>query len=165
MVQDSAMILFRSMLLAYAAGLAAVGGAAAADLPNRKSAPVEAVKVCNVAGITGWTLPGTDTCVRLSGYVSAQFTAGNIGPTYGYGATSPWDNLGGGPVLPKNAEFAGAKTWNPGPRILIGNTGAFNRNATLLTTRGATSLDFATPTPYGPLVGHFDVNSDWRPPQ
>ena len=165
MVQDSPMTMIQSMLLASAAGLAAVASAAAAELPSKKAAPVDYVKVCNVAGITGWTLPGSDVCMRLSGYVSAEVTAGTIGPSFGYGVTAPWANLGGVAVLPKKAQFAGPKTWSPGPRVLIGSTDAFNRNATLLTTRGNTSLDFATDTPYGPLVGHFDVNSDLRPPQ
>jgi hypothetical protein len=154
---------FQTILLASAAGFAAVAGAEAADLPSKKAAPVESVKVCNVAGITGWTLPGTDVCVRLSGYVSAQFTAGNIGPSYGWGSTGAWDYPAF--AIPKNAEFAGAKTLNPGARALFANTDRFNRSETGWTTRGNTTLDFATPTAYGPLVGHFDLNSDWRPPQ
>ena len=53
------MTLIKSLLLGSAAGIVAVASAQAADLPTKKAAPVEYVKVCNVGGITGWTLPGS----------------------------------------------------------------------------------------------------------
>ena len=72
------MTLIKSLLLGSAAGIVAVATAQAADLPTRKAAPVEYVRVCNVGGITGWTLPGSDTCVKFSGYMTAHFIGGNI---------------------------------------------------------------------------------------
>ena len=60
------MTLIKSLLLGSAAGIVAVATAQAADLPTRKAAPVEYVRVCNVGGITGWTLPGSDTCVKFA---------------------------------------------------------------------------------------------------
>ncbi len=72
------MTLIKSLLLGSAAGIVAVATAQAADLPTRKAAPVEYVRVCNVGGITGWTLPGSDTCVKFSGYITAQFEGGNL---------------------------------------------------------------------------------------
>ena len=80
------MTLIKSLLLGSAAGIVAVATAQAADLPTRKAAPVEYVRVCNVGGITGWTLPGSDTCVKLSGYITAQFEGGNLSTQYNYGA-------------------------------------------------------------------------------
>ena len=71
------MTLIKSILLGSAAGIVAVATAQAADLPTRKAAPVEYVRVCNVGGITGWTLPGSDTCVKFSGYMTAHFIGGN----------------------------------------------------------------------------------------
>ena len=50
--------------------------------PTKKAAPVEYVRVCNVGGITGWTLPGSDTCVKFSGYMTAHFIGGNINNAY-----------------------------------------------------------------------------------
>jgi hypothetical protein len=44
----------------------------AADLPSRKSAPVEYVKVCNAYGAGYFNIPGSDTCLRLSGRVRAD---------------------------------------------------------------------------------------------
>ena len=75
------MTLIKSLLLGSAAGIVAVATAQAADLPTRKAAPVEYVRVCNVGGITGWTLPGSDTCVKLSGYITAQFRAATSAPS------------------------------------------------------------------------------------
>src|SRR5580658_7160698 len=73
------MTLIKSLLLGSAAGIVAVATAQAADLPTKKAAPVEYVRVCNVGGITGWTLPGSDTCVKFSGFMTAHFIAGNAG--------------------------------------------------------------------------------------
>src|SRR5580693_7025927 len=78
----SQMTLIKSLLLGSAAGIVAVASAQAADLPTRKAAPVEYVRVCNVGGITGWTLPGSDTCVKFSGYMTAHFIGGNISNAY-----------------------------------------------------------------------------------
>ena len=73
------MTLMKSLLLGSAAGIVAVASAQAADLPTKKGAPAaEYVKVCtiNVGGtpIVGFTLPGSDTCLKISGYDSAQYT-------------------------------------------------------------------------------------------
>jgi hypothetical protein len=73
------MTLIKSLLLGSAAGIVAVASAQAADLPTKKGAPAaEYVKVCsiNVGGtpIVGFTLPGSDTCLKISGYDSAQYT-------------------------------------------------------------------------------------------
>ncbi len=79
------MTLIKSTLLGSAAGIFAVAGAQAADLPTHKAAPVvQYVKICNVGGITGWVMPGSDTCVKLSGYITAQFTGGNLNNQYNW---------------------------------------------------------------------------------
>src|SRR6202020_1231936 len=72
----SHMTLIKSILLGSAAGLVAAAGAQAADLPTRKAAPVEYVKVCNVGGMAGFVIPGSDTCLKIGGYISAQGEAG-----------------------------------------------------------------------------------------
>src|SRR5271169_6755810 len=95
----SQMTLTKSLLLGSAAGIVAVASAQAADLPTKKAAPVEYVRVCNVGGITGWTLPGSDTCVKFSGYITAQFTGGNLNTQYNFGsiaAASAAAGIGGG---------------------------------------------------------------------
>jgi len=61
------MKLAKSLLLGSAAGLAAVAGAQAADLPVMKAAPVEYVRVCSAYGAGFFYIPGTDTCLRIAG--------------------------------------------------------------------------------------------------
>ena len=72
------MTLMKSILLGSAAGIVAVASAQAADLPTKKAAPAEYVKICNVGGMAGFVIPGSDTCLKISGYVTAQVEAGNL---------------------------------------------------------------------------------------
>ncbi len=61
------------MLTGGVAALVTAPAAFAADLPVAKSAPVEYVRVCSTHGEGFFYVPGTDTCIRLSGYVRADF--------------------------------------------------------------------------------------------
>jgi hypothetical protein len=67
------MKLVKSLLLGSAAGLFAVAGAQAADLPVKKAAPVDYVRVCSTYGSGYFFLPGTDTCMRVSGFLRADY--------------------------------------------------------------------------------------------
>src|SRR6201993_2351828 len=67
------MKLVKSLLLGSAAGLIAVGGAQAADLPVKAKA-VEYVKICSLYGAGFYYMPGTDTCIKFGGYVRADTT-------------------------------------------------------------------------------------------
>jgi hypothetical protein len=61
-------------LLSTAAALAMASTAAsAADLPTKKAAPVEYVRVCSVHGAGFWYIPGTETCIKLGGRVRAEY--------------------------------------------------------------------------------------------
>jgi hypothetical protein len=62
------MRMFKSLVLGSAAGLLAVGGAQAADLPVKAKA-VEYVRVCSLYGAGFYYIPGTDTCIKLGGYL------------------------------------------------------------------------------------------------
>jgi hypothetical protein len=72
------MKMVKSLLLGSAAGLVAVAGAQAADLPV-KAKPVEYVKVCSIYGAGFFYIPGTDTCIEIGGWVRAEyaFQSGN----------------------------------------------------------------------------------------
>ncbi len=74
----------KSLLLGSAAGLVAVAGAQAADMPV-KAAPVQYVKICSLYGDGFYYIPGTDTCLKLGGYlrVQAEYNAGGGGVTDG----------------------------------------------------------------------------------
>jgi hypothetical protein len=67
------MKLVKSLLLGSVAGLAAVAGAQAADLPVAKAAPVEYVRVCSTYGAGFFYIPGTETCLRVGGRVRAEY--------------------------------------------------------------------------------------------
>jgi hypothetical protein len=74
------MKLVESLLLGSAAGLVGIAGAQGADLPARKSAPVEYVRICDAYGAGFFYIPGTDTCLRVGGLALAEFRAFN--PSY-----------------------------------------------------------------------------------
>src|SRR3954464_6999831 len=67
------MKLVKSLLLGSAAGLCAVAGAQAADLPVKKAAPVEYVRVCTAFGAGFFYIPGTDTCLRVGGRARFEY--------------------------------------------------------------------------------------------
>src|SRR5262249_37547256 len=72
------MQLGKSLLLASAAGLVAIAGAQAADLPV-KAKPVEYVKICSLYGVGFYYIPGTDMCIKIGGWVRAEYGWGNNG--------------------------------------------------------------------------------------
>jgi len=80
------MKLAKSLLLGSVAGLAAAAGAQAADLPMRKAAPVEYVRVCSVHGAGFFYIPGSDTCIKIGGRVRAEYRY--LEPTGSWGTTS-----------------------------------------------------------------------------
>jgi len=71
-----------TLLLASAATLIA-SSAFAADLPSKKAAPAAgSVQVCKVGGMTGFTVPGSDTCLGISGRVTVDFANNNTDDDY-----------------------------------------------------------------------------------
>lgn len=69
----------KGLLLGTAAGIVAVSGAQAADLPVKAKAVAQYVKICTLYGSGFYYIPGTDTCVKLGGYVRADYYYGNRG--------------------------------------------------------------------------------------
>jgi hypothetical protein len=65
----------KSLLLGSAAALVAVTGAQAADMPIAE--PVEYVRICDAFGTGFFYIPGTDTCLKISGYVRIEVYAGD----------------------------------------------------------------------------------------
>ncbi|MBB4365317.1 hypothetical protein GGD65_006383 [Bradyrhizobium sp. CIR18] len=69
--------LFRTIkrvLLISATGLIASGAAKAADLPV-KAKPIEYVRACALYGVGFYYVPGTDTCIKLGGYLRVDLIA------------------------------------------------------------------------------------------
>jgi len=65
------MKMVKSLFLGSAAGLVAMSGAQAADLPV-KAKPVQYVKICSLYGAGFYYIPGTDMCLKIGGYVREQ---------------------------------------------------------------------------------------------
>jgi hypothetical protein len=74
------MKMVKSLILGSAAGLIAMSGAQAADLPVKAKA-VEYVRICSLYGAGFFYIPGTDTCIKLGGYLRVDTTFN--GTTYG----------------------------------------------------------------------------------
>ncbi|MGF9562496.1 porin [Neorhizobium sp. JUb45] len=63
----------KSLLLGSAAALAAVSGAQAADaIVAAEPEPMEYVRVCDAFGTGYFYIPGTETCLKIGGYVRTQ---------------------------------------------------------------------------------------------
>jgi Porin subfamily len=129
------MTLIKSLLLGSAAGLVAVASAQAADLPTRKG-PVAAeyVRICSItvagAPVVGFVLPGSDTCFKISGYITGQIEGGN--------------------VKTQNAIDPG----NFRSTESVSEFGAAGRDSFGFTTRYNLTVDAVSNTAYGPLVAH-----------
>src|SRR3954452_9868451 len=78
--QETLMIKARTLILGSAAGLIAMSGAQAADLPVKAKA-VEYVRICSLYGAGFFYIPGTDTCIKIGGYlrVDTTFNGGSHG--------------------------------------------------------------------------------------
>src|SRR5437660_2287852 len=127
------MKMVKSLLLGGAAGLVAVAGAQAADLPVKAKA-VEYVRVCSLYGAGFWYVPGTDTCLKIGSYVRVQ---------------NEWNaNDGGVPI--------GAASGNAGGRQDRIDTSNWGFRA-----RQSVSVDLRTQTEYGTLRSYLEIGAQW----
>jgi hypothetical protein len=138
------MTLMKSILLASAAGIVSVAAAQAADLPTRKAAPAEYVKICNVGGMAGFVLPGSDTCFKISGYITGQIEAGNL--TRGFS----WA------FAPGAAAVVATRSTNNGPAGGGDGSTRFG-NSFGWTTRANIDFDARQDTAYGVLRGYAEL--------
>ena len=131
------------ILLGSAAVLATAVSAQAADLPTRKSAPVQYVKVCDAYGAGFFYIPGTDTCLRVGGVVLAAAAVTN----------TPYAATPGAGVTNANAYLAGNG-------VGVGlYTPPSNRDATSYLTAGIIEADARTQTQWGTLRTFIKVLS------
>ncbi len=75
---EGKMRMVKSLLLGSAAGLVTIAGAQAADLPV-KAKPVQYVKICSLYGVGFYYIPGTDMCLKIGGWVRAEYAYGDYG--------------------------------------------------------------------------------------
>ena len=102
----------KSLLLGSAAALIAVSGARAADaVVVAEPEPAEYVKICDVYGAGYFYIPGTETCLRIGGYVRYDIGGGDVGSFDGAKSRDFLDADGSSNgVWYKHARFA-LKTW------------------------------------------------------
>ena len=73
------MKMVKSLLLGSAAGIVAITGEQAADL-HVKAKPVQYVKICTLYGDGFYYIPGSDTCIKFSGYIRADYAFNGRSP-------------------------------------------------------------------------------------
>ena len=120
----------KSFLLGCAGALIALTGAQAADLPI-KAKPVAYVKICSLYGAGYYYIPGTDTCIKVGGYVRAQ---------------AEWQSDNGFSYGSTNLPIAEGRF----DRV----TDDFN-----ITGRGAISADARTQTEFGTLRSYIRIGA------
>ena len=101
----------KSLLLGSAAALIAVSGARAADaVVVAEPEPAEYVKICDVYGAGYFYIPGTETCLRIGGYIRYDIGVGDANSFDG--ANHVTDHMDGDShsTYTKNARFT-FKTW------------------------------------------------------
>jgi hypothetical protein len=70
----------KGLLLGSAAALVAVSGARAADaVVIAEPEPMEYVRVCDTYGVGYYYIPGTETCLKVSGYMRYDIGVGAVG--------------------------------------------------------------------------------------
>src|SRR5215813_12314953 len=121
----------KRLFLGSTAGLVAVAGAQAADLPLTAK-PTEYVKVCSLYGAGFWYVPGTDTCLKVGSYVRVQ---------------TAWNAEGGG-IATGFGTAGGQQT----------RTDTSDLN---FRTRAALSVDLRTQTEYGTLRSYLEVGAEY----
>ncbi|TPJ12136.1 porin [Mesorhizobium sp. B2-7-3] len=100
----------KSLLLGSAAALIAVSGARAADaVVVAEPEPAEYVKICDVYGAGYFYIPGTETCLRIGGYIRYDISGGDVGSFDGATSADHQDG-GSNDTWRKKARFT-LKTW------------------------------------------------------
>ena len=152
----------KSLLLGSAAVLATVAGAQAADLPTRKAAPVQYVKICDAYGAGFFYIPGTDTCLRVGGMVLADMAISNTPDRYNAAGATSFASIAGG----KTTSNVTGVSFVTG---IAGTGGALpsayvpgkNRDAVAWLAMGRIELDARTQSPWGTVRAFLRMESQF----
>ncbi|MFK0688586.1 porin [Mesorhizobium sp. IMUNJ 23033] len=137
----------KSLLLGSAAALIAVSGARAADaVVVAEPEPAEYVKICDVYGSGYFYIPGTETCLRIGGFVRYDIGAGDVGSFDGARAFNQFGDPKEQDTWYKNTRFT-LKTWT-GQETELGT----------LKTYTETRFNFGNSNGYGDDFGNDAVN-------
>src|SRR6516165_5731655 len=139
------MKMMKTLLLGTAAGFVAVAGAQAADMPVK--AAVQYVKICNLYGDGFYFLPGTNICVKIGGYVRAE---------YGMFAGASQTN---GPFQAGNFNgISGAAGSNTGPD---GYNDRWDGGVWVMRSRAYISMDTREQTEWGVLRTYLNIGLNY----
>jgi hypothetical protein len=94
----------RSLLLSSAASLMAISASSAADAVMAEPEAVEYVRVCDAYGEGYFYIPGTETCLKIGGYVRYDMGWGDLAGNYGQGLDTDGDGFGD--AWDKHARFS-----------------------------------------------------------
>ncbi len=120
----------KSLLLGSAAALAAVSGAQAADaIVAAEPEPMECVRVCDAFGTGFFYIPGTETCLKIGGYVRVDIGGGEL---LGFDANGANGHVAG------NDDYHHGDEWNTYARLAL-------------------NLETASDTEYGALKTYTQV--------
>ena len=124
----------KSLLLGSAAALVAVSGARAADAVEvvAEPEPMEYVRVCDTYGAGFYYIPGTETCLRVGGYIRYDIGVGDL--------------FGLNDVIDKEDFVNGVLSYND----------TYYKRA-----RAALQLDARSETELGTLRGYMHINFNW----
>src|SRR5690606_38714365 len=122
----------KSLLLGSAAALVAVSGARAADaVVIAEPEPMEYVRICDTYGVGFYYIPGTETCLKVSGYIRYDIGVGVAG----------------------NLDVADKQDWFNGEYDL---NDTYDKRA-----RFALRVDARSETELGTLRAYAQVNFNW----
>ncbi len=124
----------KSLLIGSAAALVAATGAKAADaVVIAEPEPVEYVRVCDAYGAGFFYIPGTETCLRISGYVWFQMWTSS-------------DQISGAPF---------------DTTAFYGGTDRLGNSALRTGARGRVNFDARSDTEWGTLRSYIRLQGSW----
>jgi hypothetical protein len=156
----------KSLLFGSAAVIAAGTGAQAADLPTAE--PVEYVRICDAFGPGFYYIPGTDTCLKVGGYVRVDtaYVGGDDDDIYyrfGYGEGFP--AFGGGPAELAQEQFNHYYSYARGHVVLDARSqtpvGMVRAYIAYNITNNGTDFGPSNDTKAALDVGFVQVSNDW----
>lgn len=143
----------KSLLLGSAAALVAVSGARAADaVVVAEPEPAEYVRICDIYGAGYFYIPGTETCLRISGWVRQQTDTANRDARLTVGARIAGVDLGNGVGNPASITLRDRATYNQRSLARTADDNGFNQ-----LTGAQINLDARSETEYGTLRGWIQL--------
>ncbi|MFC5385232.1 porin [Aquamicrobium segne] len=137
----------KSLLLGSAAGLITVSGASAADaIMVSEPEPAEYVRICDVYGAGYYYIPGTETCLKVGGYLRYDIGVGALGHENMLDKKNP-----GNWVLTNP---------NDPPADHVYRFDAKTHDTYYKLMRAQVNLDARSETEYGTLRGYIALNFD-----